>query len=196
MVLYEKYKETRDAAWQCLIENEVRELPVKVTDIIKRYGIRIVAYGDATNLILRMKKERCLSEDGFCVNHNGRFIIYYNENIAPNRLRFTLAHELGHITIGYIMYAREHAWNGHNFAEQEANMFAARLLMPACVLHEIKAITPEKISKICAVSLESAKIRSERMALLERRGAWYKSPLEIQVREQFRDWITEYNRRP
>lgn len=60
MVLYEKYKETRDAAWQCLIENEVRELPVKVTDIIKRYGIRIVAYGDATNLILRMKKRAVL----------------------------------------------------------------------------------------------------------------------------------------
>ena len=76
--------------------------------------------------------------------------------------------------------------------EQEADMFAARLLAPACVLHELHATTATEIAKICNISMQAAKNRAERMQVLEARNKYYLHPLEQQVRKQFEDFIKEY----
>lgn len=73
---------------------------------------------------------------------NPRWGIFYNTNVVhPGRIRFTLAHELGH----YMLHRRETGLDGfecgsgdmlrydsgHALREEEANAFAATLLMPA-----------------------------------------------------------------
>ena len=51
------------------------------------------------------------------------YIVLYNEDIVmPERLRFTLAHEIGHIFLGHTCDCDAN--------EYEANTFAAQLLMP------------------------------------------------------------------
>ena len=70
-------------------------------------------------------------------------------------------------------------------------MFAARLLAPACVLHELGITSAEKIAKVCNISITAAKHRAERMQILEKRNAWYRSPLERQVIKQFENYIKE-----
>lgn len=73
--------------------------------------------------------------------------------------------------------------------ETEADMFAARLLAPACVLWGINAQTAEQIATVCNISREAAKIRAERMEVLRKRGKFLTSPLERQVYQQFESYI-------
>lgn len=100
--------------------------------IIKRKQILISrsSYGDAF--------------DGMLEHKCGRFHIYCNTDrlTVPARVRFTLAHELGHFFIDDHRRALEAglephpsfpAFNGHpsdNPAEREADHFASSLLMP------------------------------------------------------------------
>ena len=56
-------------------------------------------------------------------------------------------------------------------------------------LHELQATTAEQIAKICNISMQEAKHRAERMAILEARNKYYLHPLERQVRKQFGDYI-------
>lgn len=59
-------------------------------------------------------------------DEDGQPIIYLNKNRSVDRLRFTLAHELGHL----IMHTSDYIVPGE-IAEQEANIFAAEFLMPS-----------------------------------------------------------------
>lgn len=68
-------------------------------------------------------------------------------------------------------------------------MFAIRLLAPACVLWGINAVLPNEISKICNISMTSARIRAERLDLLVKRNKFLVSELEEQVYTQFDDFI-------
>lgn len=83
--------------------------------------------------------------------------------------------------------------------ETEANMFAARILAPSCMLHELKLLTVADIMKYCDITESAAKFRLKRMMLLEQRnerfiqergyGCFYLSPLGQKVRQQFDDYI-------
>ena len=107
--------------------------------------------------------------------------------------RFTVAHELGHILLGHILVTgtKYRTFAKRDEEEQAADMFAARLLAPACVLHELQATTAEQIAKICNISMQAAKHRAERMQVLEARNKYYLHPLERKVREQFDSFIKE-----
>ena len=78
-----------------------------------------------------------------------------------------------------------------NPIEQAANVFASRLLAPACVLWALDAKTPEQIAALCQISLQAATFRAERMALLYERGKFLASPLERQVYHQFANYIEQ-----
>ena len=75
--------------------------------------------------------------------------------------------------------------------EQEADVFARDLLAPACVLHELRITKAADIAKFCDISLEAANYRAERMAILEKRNAWYMHPLERKVYKQFEGYIRD-----
>ena len=73
--------------------------------------------------------------------------------------------------------------------EREANVFASRLLAPACVLWALDARSPEEIAALCRISNQSAKFRAERMQKLYDRNRFLTSPLERQVYQQFSAFI-------
>lgn len=142
--------------------------------------------------------------DGYCKMYPNEPFIFVNMLCSKNRQRFTVAHELGHIVLGhvgkYTLINREPSVND-NPIEAEANVFASRLLAPACVLHEIGVKSPQEISELCGISLQSAEIRFQRFLELEERntkfiaekgvGCYYLSPLEKQVANQFESFILE-----
>lgn len=78
-----------------------------------------------------------------------------------------------------------------NPIEQEANVFAARILAPACVLWGINARTPEDIMRICNISREAAEYRAVRMIELYKRNKFLTSQLERRVYMQFQDYIAK-----
>ena len=113
-----------------LNENGVTEAPVPVSRIAKRRGARI--HADAL--------EGDLS--GFLFRDQSQVVIGVNTSHPPARQNFTIAHELGHLMLHDDVRSHvDHEFRsvrlrtsvssqGTDEAEQEANLFAAALLMP------------------------------------------------------------------
>ena len=184
---YGKYKDARNASWQCILDFNINKLPVMVTDIIKKSeSIRLFKESDVHML------EN--GESGKTILHNGFFEIVYRDTEPSYRCRFTISHELGHIFLGHLLINTPvyRTFAVRDDLESSANVFARDLLAPACVLHELHATTAEEIAKICNISMQAAKNRAERMQVLEARNKYYLHPLERQVRQQFEQFIEEY----
>ena len=180
MMNYRKYKESRNLAWQVLIQEGVSELPVNIVDICKRMGIRVKFISPSGG------------GDGYTTMFLGIPYIFVSEDCTPERQRFTIAHELGHILLGHVgegnLVNREPDPED-NPMEREANVFASRLLAPACVLWALDARSPEEIAALCRISNQSAKFRAERMQKLYDRNRFLTSPLERQVYQRFSAFI-------
>lgn len=177
---YKKYRESRDLAWRVLLNEGVVELPVNVVQLCRGMGILVKYYdGDGNS-------------DGYSTIFLGRPRIFVSRNCSPERQRFTIAHELGHILLGHVgeydLVNREPN-SKDNPIEQAANVFASRLLAPACVLWAMDAKTPEEIANLCRISKQAAGYRAERMAILYQRNKFLTSSVERKVYEQFADFI-------
>ncbi len=184
--IYGRYKGVRDSAWQCLIDFNITELPVDLLRIAKEADIKVIK-----NSIVN---EFTGCESGACILKGDKWYIVYDDECTIGRRRFTIAHELGHIFLGHELI---NGYHGRTIAtdkpqsEKEADMFAARLLTPACVIWGLGLHTAEEISKLCGVSLTSAQARAERMKILYQRQKFLTSSLERQVYEQFKKFIVE-----
>lgn len=183
---YSKYKQSRDLAWQILIDNNISELPVKVSNICKALNIAIINYQDGKEIIEKFDlSSHTIDNDGFSYKN----VIFYNNECIIPRQRFTVGHELGHILLHTKgIYNREPSANDSPI-EQEANVFASRLLAPACVLWGLGVTTAEQIAQFCDISITAAQFRKERLDLLYQRNKFLISPLERQVYAQFKDYI-------
>lgn len=213
---YLGYKKARDAAWQLIIDMNINELPVKVSTIIRQLGIGLYNYQDNVEFIQKLKLDTIAkSSDGFTLFVNNQYKVFYDNTKPVARIRFTLGHELGHIICkhefqltaeSYITTRNTEPSLKDNPIETEANIFASRLLAPACVLHELKLFTPDEIAEYCCISQQAAEFRCNRLLLLEERnkqfikekgyGCYYISDLEKQVKEQFSEYINNHLRYP
>lgn len=177
---YRKYKNARDLAWRVLINEGVTDLPVDIVALCRKMGIKVQYYIPTDN------------NDGYCTILFGRPRIFVSEKCTPARQRFTIAHELGHILLGHVgkmeLVNREPTGTD-NPIEHDANVFASRLLAPACVLWALKVKTPEQIADLCKISYQAASFRAKRMELLYARNKFLSSPLERQLLAQFNVFI-------
>ena len=120
----------RRTARTLLSELEIQEPPVPVRKLARLRGARIVRVsGDEGDI------------DGFLYHEGDEVVIGINQDQAPVRQRFTIAHELGHLLLhehgqihvdrGFRVRLRNGASSeGTDQDEMEANRFAAELLMP------------------------------------------------------------------
>lgn len=176
----------RDKAWEFLIEYQISELPVKLVDICKKIGLRLAHIADIKSPeILKELKDSI----GAIICVNGKDYLVYDHTNPLVVQRFTIAHELGHWYLGHNNSKPE--W----LQEREANMFAARILMPVGVLHAIEVKTKEDIMELCSVSPEAATFRLMRIKeKLDPRGKYYTSPLEQKVMQNFKEFIKQNKR--
>ena len=177
---YKDYKNTRDLVWEILIRERITELPVRVSELCRNMGIPILLHEfEDGNL-------------GISAMVNGSPIILVNKGDSAERQRFTAAHELGHIMLGHVgkykLVNREPSPND-NPIEQAANVFASRLLAPACVLWGCNIHTADEIAVNCKISRQAAEYRAARMEILYKRNAFLTSSLEREVYENFRQYI-------
>ncbi len=198
MTSYEHYKIARNKAWEILIKCKVNELPLNLTKIIKLHNIKTKAYSKS-NYIKTLSYE-IQNGDGFSKIENERKVIYFNDKKGSKaRRRFTIAHELGHCLLGHLQsndktFYRNFETDVSDCIEQQANVFARDILMPAVVLHYTNNTNYKDIMKLCGVSSTSAKLREERMKILEARNKFCLSPLERQVYDNFKNFIETYEK--
>ncbi len=180
---YKEYKESRNIAWEVLINEQIRELPVTIIPICRNMGIQVKLYTPDDD------------NSGYSIIVKDTPFIFIDQGNPISRQRFTAAHELGHILLGHVnkfdLIGREPS-SEDNPIEQAANVFASRLLAPACVLWGCGARTPDDIMKLCDISYAAASFRMERMKELYRRNKFLTSPLERKVYEQFEDYIRSH----
>lgn len=202
--MYKKYKNARDMAWKMLIKHQVSALPVNILALCREEKLTVFSYSEASRIgLLPLFEEIWQGTDGFSVIVRGRKLILYRDDCIVTRARFTIAHELGHYALGDVSSTP----TKRNFEPTEedddietaANMFAARILSPACVLRALNVTKAEQIARLCGVSMAAAKWRCKRLlALYEREQEWlatrgrscfFISPLEVQVFRQFKPFI-------
>ncbi|MDE6020135.1 MAG: ImmA/IrrE family metallo-endopeptidase [Ruminococcus sp.] len=181
---YGIYKYARNSSWQCLIDCQTFQLPIKVVQIAACYDI----------VCRKSNKLDLCSAAGEIRKENGEICIFTDESQTAERRRFTIMHELGHYLLGHLgdmpLSRSEHDCNSEE--EQAADKFAADVLMPACVLWGLNIQTPEEIAKLCNVSMQAATIRAERMKVLYQRNKFLLHPLERQVYVQFSEFIQNH----
>lgn len=184
--MYHDYEIARNKAWETLIKCNITSLPINLATIARLNNITILKYSDS---------KQNLTGDGFSLNVNNVNVIYYNDKKPKTRIRFTLAHELGHCLLGHLKFGKTYNRNseidfkGMDVYEMQANVFARDLLMPAIVLHNLNIKSSEDIARICNVSMLSAEIRYKRLTELNERNMFNKHPLERQVYKQFQKYI-------
>lgn len=181
---YKKYQKSRNMSWEILLKENVRELPVNIVELCHKLGIAVKYYD---------KFEQ--GNDGKCTVINNQPIILVRQDCNLQRKRFTVAHELGHIMLGHVgryeLINREIS-PSDNPIEQEANVFASRLLAPACVLWGLKVESADEISQICDISLIAAEYRWQRLQKLYKRNKFLVAPLEREVYKQFQSFILSH----
>ena len=179
---YKKYQVSRNLAWEILLREGITELPVKVGALCRSLGIGLKYYAPVDD------------NDGYSTIIGGRGMIFVSDRCIQTRQRFTAAHELGHILLGHVgkyqLVNREPS-SKDNPIEQEANVFASRLLAPACVLWALNARTPEEIAALCQISYQAASYRADRLELLYKRNMFLSSPMEQEVFRQFLPFIRD-----
>lgn len=122
---------------QILTGLNTNELPVPIKKIAEHLGIKIHSYDLGENI------------SGVLVINNDQGIIGVNPLEPSVRQRFTIAHELGHFVLHKnsnesifvdkdykVLFRNQESSTGEHKREQEANAFAASILMPTKLLIE------------------------------------------------------------
>lgn len=164
------------SAQQFILTDGIRWLPVDPFDIALRHRWRLLRLDDVARQLNAKPSEVINGEDGETWRHNGRYRIVYNDRIRSlHRIRWTIAHEIGHIVLGHLadfdqtMVSRGGLTTPEYGAlEREADIFATELLAPMAVLKEVGAREWPDIAEVCLLSRKAAENRQKD---LERRAS-------------------------
>ena len=140
-------EEIKMAAVNILEECNITELPIDPFKIAERRQIIIKPYSKFDKEIRKLMMKA--SPDGF--KHSELFDEYiaYNDKNAPTRIRFTLAHEEGHIFFNH--------YEESELAEKEANFFAKYILAPPPLIRALEIKDIDDIITVFDISREFAK---------------------------------------
>lgn len=129
MIDYPDYKLATNAAYYVLQDYEGKLPEIDVFYILSKFkNIKLCSYSNAAKKMgvthNEFTYEYASSEHGFTVAdyNNNRYIIYYNDWKDETTIKFTLAHELGHIIL-------QHK-KDNQIAKKEADCFARNLIYP------------------------------------------------------------------
>jgi len=163
-----KVSANKEAAWL-----NVRSTNVRTDFLILKYNgesppINVESIIEFLGITLKKVKDPGWS-GALTSCHNGEATIWIDDDECETRQRFTMAHELGHLLLHPVgMEFRDTTYKGGKL-EQEANQFAADLLMPAWMilnnsgLHKEGVTSAKAISEIFQVSELSARFRMQKL---------------------------------
>ncbi len=160
--LYFAYKNARNLAWKILINQKITNFPIDIKDVANKLGIIVI---EAKHLPHKLY--------AISFSQNSQTYISYIPSNNINTDRFTIAHELGHLLL---QHKANKAYSEHQ--EEQANIFASRLLAPMIVINDLAPDSAEELSDLFGLSLESATIRYNRYIKIKKRNKFLTNNLE------------------
>lgn len=163
------YKQAEFCAHDLLKFLKVKEFPLNLIEISSVFSemLRIIPYSKYMN-DHNLSYDDIIgffdSEDGVSVCHNGKYIIFYNDIIDNSeRIRWTIAHELGHISLNHhknektILTRNRLSKEEYIIYELEAHTFAREFLAPMSLVYYIYSCfgNSANISSIFGLSHEA-----------------------------------------
>ena len=144
----------------------ITSFPFKVKDFLKEQSdIRLCSFSRAFKY--RVDVSLFGSDSAVIIEETGAYIIFYNQDEPPYRIRFSILHEFGHYILGHDMDLRGRD-PLYRRQELEANCFAAQMLMPEQLLRECKhrgkKLSTDFITQAFGVSYEAAEKRINTLA--------------------------------
>ena len=140
-----RYEEIKKIVVNVFEEYEVNCTPISGFEIASKMGLKAVPYSAySANRSLLGK----LSEDGFSIQKDGQWYLYYNDLKPYDRINFTLMHEIGHVSLDH--------WEENPTVESEANFFAKFSLAPPVLIYNYNLEDPYEISTRFEISFEAA----------------------------------------
>lgn len=156
-----------------IFESEVKWLPVDPFALYEKYGWILISWGKAKDLLndsdpLRLKKSGAEARTSI-IRGTDTIITVFDETIEPfQRIRWTIAHEIGHIVLGHLHDFDKTAINRggltskeYEVLEKEADFFASELLAPIGVLKAAGLTKSEEIKIACNLSKKAADNREK-----------------------------------
>lgn len=138
----------KDSVVETLKRADIRTLPVDLNRIAVACACEAVTYEQAESMGLSPD----YALDGYTIYSDGIYFVLFDADRPPRRIRWTLAHEIGHIRL-------DHANKPSPQADREAQYFAEQLLMPLAVIVRMGAETARDIAVLCNVSEDAAENR-------------------------------------
>ena len=97
------YQYSRDAALHTLIKCSAKKLPLDLMPICKKLGVRISSYRKSAGFIQKQELQDMVQKtEGLTFFVGETPVILYDDTPLPQRIRFTIAHELGHLVLGHV----------------------------------------------------------------------------------------------
>lgn len=142
----ERYEEIKRAVVDMFNEHNVNCVPISAFEIATKMGIKMIPYSaKPERLQILLLKE---SEDGFVVQKEEVWYIFYNDQRPYKRINNTVMHEIGHIVLDHTEESE--------LAEAEVKFFAKYALAPPVLIHKLKLDSIWEISTAFDISIEAA----------------------------------------
>ncbi len=154
---YLRYESIKRDVVNTYREYNINEIPINPFTLGKRMGIDFIKYSDMDEKDVTLIEE--IQPDGFI--SSDRTKIFYNDRKHPNKIRFTILHEIGHKIRGHMEYSQ--------LAETEANWFAAYGIAPPPLIDLFNISEYTDIADVFETTLDCA------MHAMERYVSWKKS---------------------
>jgi len=117
-----RYEEIKEKISELLMDYGINTIPIDVFDLAKRMKISVAKYSDFPDNEQIVLLNGSIDGISYYDDNLKEFRIIYNDSRIHTRIRFTIAHEIGHIVLGHKETKEEN--------ESEADFFARSLLVP------------------------------------------------------------------
>lgn len=126
-------------------ECNVTSFPIDCFEILRHYGFKVLSYSELKHINQELYEicQNC-TDDAFTYAK----IIAYNENNIPERIRFSLMHELGHFIMNLPSTDKSY--------EDLADYFASNILVPRATIWHLRSESVRGICRTYGVSCMAA----------------------------------------
>ena len=176
-----RYTYARQRAYRLLCELEIERLPVDPWKVATSLpNVHVCKWTDL--------RDNCNDDDPLFIDKEGAdaktqhlrgeadYLVVYDDRVENyQRVRWTIAHEIGHIVLGHLVSFEATALcrgslteKDYKVLEREADTFAVNLLAPMTIINRLPSIqTKADIMKLCNLSVEASDNCMEELRLLK-----------------------------